>query len=373
MEDSCADPIDPTLRFLYKPHTLTGLALLVGLFIHNAFSTNEGTGIYAVVGVFLLFALMAFRDGPFIRPHPAFWRLVLALAMLYQMMITFALFQKTKWVHDFLNNLDPVLGRKLPEKSYAEDCTLNIPNLMEKMDRFVIAHVVGWFCKAIVLRDYWICWILSIMFEFCEYSLQHQLPNFAECWWDHWVLDVLMCNWFGILLGMKTCEYFSMKTYTWRGVKQIKGYKEKVMRAVTQFTPHSFMIYEWTKDSTTYMGIVCIVFSVLCCELNAFYLKFILLIPASHNINLYRLILLFFLGIPATRESYHYFSNKNCKRIGINAWLFLVITATETLICLKFGKGMFPNEFPNSVLVFWSILVTIIVGYGFSLHFLKKH
>lgn len=24
--------------------------------------------------------------------------------------------------------------------------------------------------------------------------LQHMLPNFNECWWDSWVLDVLVCN-----------------------------------------------------------------------------------------------------------------------------------------------------------------------------------
>jgi phosphatidylserine synthase 2 len=82
--------------------------------------------------------------------------------------------------------------------------------------------------------------ILSIAFELAEYSLQHQLPNFAEvcffsyppvmtqlssgfqCWWDHvrtfhispltslsenalftsqWVLDVLICNWLGTYAG----------------------------------------------------------------------------------------------------------------------------------------------------------------------------
>jgi hypothetical protein len=24
--------------------------------------------------------------------------------------------------------------------------------------------------------------------------LQHMLPNFNECWWDSWVLDVAICN-----------------------------------------------------------------------------------------------------------------------------------------------------------------------------------
>jgi len=64
------------------------------------------------------------------------------------------------------------------------------------MDIFCIAHALGWFAKAMILRDYWFCWvrlshralrqkltfdkILSISFELAEYSLQHQLPNFAE-------------------------------------------------------------------------------------------------------------------------------------------------------------------------------------------------
>lgn len=58
------------------------------------------------------------------------------------------------------------------------------------MDAFVIAHLLGWYGKAVVLRDYWFCWILSVMFEVMEYSLAHQLNNFAECWWDHVSLKV---------------------------------------------------------------------------------------------------------------------------------------------------------------------------------------
>jgi hypothetical protein len=26
-------------------------------------------------------------------------------------------------------------------------------------------------------------------------------PNFAECWWDHWILDFALCNMAGIVLG----------------------------------------------------------------------------------------------------------------------------------------------------------------------------
>ena len=53
------------------------------------------------------------------------------------------------------------------------------------MDGFVANHFIGWWLKTMVLRDYWICMIMSFLFELLEFSLQHQLPNFSECWWDH--------------------------------------------------------------------------------------------------------------------------------------------------------------------------------------------
>jgi phosphatidylserine synthase 2 len=39
--------------------------------------------------------------------------------------------------------------------------------------------------QTLVLRDWWLCTVLSVMFELMEYTLEHQLPNFSECWWDH--------------------------------------------------------------------------------------------------------------------------------------------------------------------------------------------
>lgn len=118
------------------------------------------------------------------------------------------------------------------------------------MDVFVPAHVIGWFVKALILRDQWICWILSIMFEVMEYSLEHQLPNFSECWWDHWILDVLICNWFGIWFGIKTCHYLSIKEYHWRGIREIPSISGKVYRSVAQFTPHSWLRFDWAATRT---------------------------------------------------------------------------------------------------------------------------
>lgn len=45
--------------------------------------------------------------------------------------------------------------------------------------------MLGWVFKMFLFRDVYVCWFLSIWFELLEYSFQHILPNFAECWWDH--------------------------------------------------------------------------------------------------------------------------------------------------------------------------------------------
>lgn len=55
----------------------------------------------------------------------------------------------------------------------------------DAVDEFVVAHALGWWGKALMLRDPWLAWLLSFMFEIVEYTLTHYLPNFNECWWDH--------------------------------------------------------------------------------------------------------------------------------------------------------------------------------------------
>ena len=46
--------------------------------------------------------------------------------------------------------------------------------------------------QALIIRDYWLLTVISVLFEVLEYSLEHQLPNFCECWWDH-VSPVIYC------------------------------------------------------------------------------------------------------------------------------------------------------------------------------------
>ena len=108
-------------------------------------------------------------------------------------------------------------------------------NINEKFDVFIFAHSFGYFCKTLIFRDWWFTTVISVMFEFLEYSLEHQLPNFSECWWDHWILDVLICNGGGTILGLMTLRYLSIKTYNWRGLWNIPTYRGKIKRIIAQF------------------------------------------------------------------------------------------------------------------------------------------
>ena len=80
-------------------------------------------------------------------------------------------------------------------------------------DEFVVAHTLGWWGKAVILRNYPMLWVLSVGFEFMELTFQHMLPNFNECWWDSWLLDVALCNFIGLLAGMWTVRWGPNKAH----------------------------------------------------------------------------------------------------------------------------------------------------------------
>ncbi|KAJ1642252.1 hypothetical protein J3B02_001230 [Coemansia erecta] len=364
---------DPTLEFVYHPRTLSVLVALLAGFLYVALYSdpsndmlNTKWGLLALCSVFVVVSVILFRDGPFIRPHPAFWRGVLALNVLYEMFLVFLLFQSKSTGRQIMAFFDPALGRMLPERSYGDNCALTVQNVRDGIDIFVLAHSLGWFGKALIIRNHTMCWIMSIVFELLEYSLAHQLPNFNECWWDHWILDVFTCNWLGIYVGMKFCEHFNMKTYTWHGIREIRSIKGKLTRAGAQFTPYSWTAYRWapTRRFKNFVGIIFFAVLIMLAELNVFYLKSLLWIPPEHLLVTARLALLFLFSLPSAREYYEYYSNSRCKRMGAHCWMLIVTLVTELLIIVKFGRGEFTEPFPRMVVVFWSLVVAAIVGFS---------
>lgn len=94
-------PVDDiSLQFFYKPHTITLLVVSIITIFYSAFTRDESSlqnniwsGIRCLVLFFLVISLLTFPNGPFTRPHPAFWRLVFGISVLYLLLIIFILFQ----------------------------------------------------------------------------------------------------------------------------------------------------------------------------------------------------------------------------------------------------------------------------------------
>eukprot|EP01147_Barroeca_monosierra_P003443 gene3443-6081_t len=351
---------DGTQSWLWRPHVVTLLTATVGILVYMALrfdddnsDINAKRGVAVACGVFLIQAATQFNDGPFVRPHPVVWRLILGASVLYEMALIFLLFQKPEDGRQALQFLDPALGKKLPEQTYADDCRIYVEdhpsgdpyhNLFKKLDRFVVAHFVGWLVKALAFRNIKILLVCSLAFELFEYMLEFQLPNFGECWWDHWILDFVICNGGGILVGLLLCRYLSMKEYRWRGIHTIPTARGKIMRAISQFSPYAWSNFYWGpyKDLKHWLVTLFAIWMMLCSDLNAFYLKTTLWIPANHSLNVYRLLFAGSAAPVAVAELNAYINDPECTKMGQQVSIVTLILVTEALIAYKYGEDIPP-------------------------------
>lgn len=60
---------------------------------NESIQSNIQAGLLAIVFFFVIISVMAFPNGPFTRPHPAVWRIVFGLSILYMLLLLFIIFQ----------------------------------------------------------------------------------------------------------------------------------------------------------------------------------------------------------------------------------------------------------------------------------------
>lgn len=70
---------------------------------------NIWAGMLCVTFFFLIVSVLAFPNGPFTRPHPAFWRILFGVSVLYLMFLQFLMFQNHKSIMEILYWFDPTL------------------------------------------------------------------------------------------------------------------------------------------------------------------------------------------------------------------------------------------------------------------------
>jgi phosphatidylserine synthase 2 len=371
------------------PHTVSVLLVLVGFLIYSvsthvesSVQSNVKTGIFMALLVGLIFCAEHLRDTLFVRPHPAIWRFVTGVGLFYSMFIAFALFQNISTMRYLMTFLDSSLTNSpLPERSYGDACDLTWENIkFALLDEFVIAHLVGWIFKAAILRDIWLSMVISVLFEIAEYTFTYLQPNFIECWWDHWILDFLICNTGGILVGHLLMQWLHSREYNWRGVSE-EAPQSSFSYVLNQFTPKSLMRYDWSAFSNfkRFMYIVVVILGILVVELDAFFLKDMFWVPPSSPINVYRLVLIWAVCMTGLRDLYQFIVDEKVKRLGSTAWVMLAMIILEFLVVLKFGyMDHYVGKYPPAEIVYaWGIALTLLTGwciwwFGFELPRRKK-
>eukprot|EP00397_Hematodinium_sp_SG-2012_P022865 GEMP01023721.1.p1 GENE.GEMP01023721.1~~GEMP01023721.1.p1 ORF type:complete len:414 (+),score=31.09 GEMP01023721.1:293-1534(+) len=353
-------------------------ATVIVILIYNAFCFDEGETVRtrilkALAGAsisFVALGMLALPSGPFVRPHPCVWRFVLAVSILYWLMLVAILFQDYVDLRVFLGvgfpdlkpdrTSGPLPWTKidyLDADTYAQDCSFTYKNVSQRFDIFILAHFLGWFWKAMMLRSYAISIITSIWWECSEMFFATLLPNFNECWWDQILLDVCIFNMLGIVAGIQLCRYFEVRVYHWRSFRELPTTGMKVKRAIQQFTPQAWTIVRWTplRSMKRYFQVILIIVFLNFADVNCFFLKSTFEIRIDHPLIIGRIFLWAAIGMPSLRQAYVFMSDPSCVRLGTHAWVCFAMMVTECLIWLKFG--FFRPGAPWDIRLFSKILV----------------
>ena len=230
------------------------------------------------------------------------------------------------------------------------------------------------------MRDWYICWICSIMFELLELTFRYWLPNFYECWWDSLLLDLFGCNFIGIVLGHYFLKYFGVSKIQWvqsmqkvEKNEQTEGSCENIaLRILNKMTPSVFEKYEWSCLSSIqrYLGATVFIAVNLIVDCNNFFYKYLVWLPADHTLLKIRILLWGFCAIATGKEWYEYISNPNSNRLGPFAWLTFYVSLIEVSGVIKFRGTSFNASLPSWVYCMWFV-ISIFWSFGFYLAYVN--
>ncbi|KAJ8907424.1 hypothetical protein NDN08_007536 [Rhodosorus marinus] len=315
--------------------------------------------------VFISIWLLLVREDFFCWPHPALWRVVMAASILYSMLLTCMFWLPPKQARMVLNFVDPSVGiSPAPhEKGYGENCALTFGNVRDIVnDVFFLAHLLGWCFKALIMRNRSVLWIQSITFELIEESVKSVLPNFNECWWDRWVLDVLLCNFVGMEIGLFLINRFA-EPFNWFTLTHERARPPHEESRVPSFL-----------TSREHFLTVCFVVGIgPLVDLINFLLKAALFIPAESPLVLCNLLLVGLPCLVGVPEIYATLSVSGHFRIGSQGAVLLYSVLMELALSWKLSSDTFPANGLKSIPVvaraLWTLALLLLLGFTAMLPF----
>ena len=198
--------------------------------------------------------------------------------------------------------------------------------------------------------------------EVVELSVQHILPHFRECWWDHLLMDILLSNIPAITAGLWALRKLGIREYDFLG----RNGKES--------------IWEWEMfHCHKRFGVILYQQILLLIHfLSGFFLNNALLVPPRHFFPIARLLLWFGFGALAHREGYIDASTWNTKERkkqpveGRFRWATIGILSTELILCWKYREGtgnLIDAPTPFYIWFPWTFSLVASIAWWFHLRF----
>ena len=166
----------------------------------------------------------------------------------------------------------------------------------------------------------------------------------------------------------QVCKFLTMREYKWESVKNKTSLGGKFKRALLQFTPESWTHARWLDPASSYMRLIAVTLFMMIwqvVELNTFFIKHIWPMPAEHPICVARILFTGLMAAPSTRQFYTYITDPQCKRVGTQCWVFIMITLSELVLVTKFGSDLF-SPLQLKLMLVWVVLLVVVACLGLA-------
>ena len=193
---------------------------------HQVIKGNVWRAILSVIAFLCAFS--------YLKPYPEYemgeWnqrinRVLVQLTLIYMSWLIFMMHMRPDFGRRSLGFLDSSLNKPVTKEmhTYDDNCEFEWVNIWDNMDHYYIVHLCDWFLASLVIRDTFLLHFWQVLDEVVELSVQHILPHFRECWWDHLILDISLSNIPAITFGMWTLRKLGIREYDWFGRKGKKS------------------------------------------------------------------------------------------------------------------------------------------------------
>jgi len=350
--------VNPPLEQIEKPNTYSRLTfvLFAGYFTYSAFTTHERSAkenlfraILVTCAFLTMIGLSERKKQPFTNWLPSIMK---GVTVTYAIFVLVICQQNYKEARATWNLIEPEVSEETAKRYFATwqtNCDFSMKNFNNKLDRYSMAHLIGWIFHALLIRDYMTMHFWSILTELVELLFGEVIPPLAECWWDQLICDMLVTNIPGMIIGMTIIKMAHWQEFDWLGRKGKKSFKD-------------WEIW-WNHKKILALFLLLLGYSIQ--FLGCFFVPNAFHTSPTSNFGAFRLLIWFCVGYGAFKELYIYSCEDPHESTDVGghfSQIGMTVMLAEIIIIIKYYYDsviLFKGTFSLFQRVIWPLVISI--------------